>query len=473
MRLLRTFSLLAVAAVLALAIGGVIDQSHLEHGAVGACVLPLFMRADRTYAPFEDGGGGGGGTTLSEAEFQGKVLGKLDETKKTVDDLTKNHDQLDKDTKKSIEELHKSIKEFDGTSGQVKDFENKLKKMQLQLVHEQRMANGNPVDRISNCEEKRVKFNALVRQAVGGLGLTEEMKTSLGEDSAPGSTMINDALADDIYDALAQYGIFTSFDVKRLGTKTTKFPVKTARASASWVLAEGGAIPEDTAKAGGSVSLEVELCGALLPVSRQLLEDSEFDVTADVLDDFAQAIAQRIDHAALVADGTADATNGGFTGIFSGGTAITAASGNTTVETLDFEDITKVMLGVDPVVLNRMAKWWTHPQMLVRLLSIKDNNGRPIFLTSLEAPTVGGIGSILGYPVVPSFVAPNANTAGSKIIAFGDPRAQVVGVRKDFEFEASDHASWTTYERTFRGIARAGVKTRKASAIGYLQTAAS
>lgn len=421
---------------------------------------------------FEDGKNGGG-AALSEKEFQGKVLGKLDEQKETVDTLTKNLEDLDKDTKKSVEDLHKSIKAFEGTSGQVKDVETALAKVKLQLVNEQRMANGDPVQRISADEEKRVKFNAVVRNAAGGIGLNEEMKTSLGEDSSPGSTMINDDLSNDIYDSLAMYGIFPSFDVKRLGTKTTKFPVKTARASAGWVLTEGGTIPEDTAKAGTSVNLTVEVCASLLPVSKQLLEDSEFDVTADVLDDFAQSCAERIDHAALVADGTADATHGGFTGIFQGGTGVNAASGNTTVEALDFEDITKVLLGVDPIVLNRNARWWMHPQILVRMLSIKDSNGRPIFLTALEAPTVGAIGSILGYPVTPSFVAPNTNSAGNKVAAFGDPRAQVVGIRRDFEFEASDHAGWNTYERSFRGIARAGVKTRKASALGVLTLAAS
>lgn len=429
---------------------------------------------DNNFSPirdeFQDGGNGGG---MATKEFQDKVIEKLDGQKETVDTLTKNLEDLDKDTKKSVEDLHNAIKSFDGTSGQIADVELKMRKMQLQLVREQRMANGNPADRISGDEEKRVKFNAIVRNAVGGIGLNEEMKTSLGEDSSPGSTLIIDDLSNDIYDALAQYGIFTSFDVKRLGTKTTKFPVKTARASAGWVLTEGGTIPEDTAKAGTSVNCTMEVCASLLPVSKQLLEDSEFDVTADVLDDFAQACAERIDHAALVADGTADATHGGFTGIFEGGTAVNAASGNTTVETLDFEDITSVLLGVDPVVLQRNACWWLHPQILVRLLSIKDSNGRPIFLTAMEAPTVGAIGSILGYPVKPSFVAPNTNSASAKVAAFGDPRAQVVGIRKDFEFEASDHAGWNTYERSFRGIARAGVKTRKASALGVLTLAAS
>jgi HK97 family phage major capsid protein len=124
-------------------------------------------------------------------------------------------------------------------------------------------------------------------------------------------------------------------------------------------------------------------------------------------------------------------------------------------------------------VLNRASKWWMHPQMLVRLLSLKDSNGRPIFLTALEAPTAGGMGSILGYPVVPSFAAPTTNAANAKIAVFGDPGGLVVGMQNGFEFESSDHAGFTTYERYFRGIARAGVKVRRSQAFAVLTLPAS
>ena len=48
---------------------------------------------------------------------------------------------------------------------------------------------------------------------------------------------------------------------------------------------------------------------------------------------------------------------------------------------------------VAPVVLKRKPRWWMHPQMLVRMMGIKDNNGRPIFLGALEAPSYGAIGN--------------------------------------------------------------------------------
>jgi HK97 family phage major capsid protein len=414
---------------------------------------------------FEEFKGDNGGGGLSTAEFQAKVLETVGKVKTTTEELTKNYDNLQKETKSAFEELTKLKNEQAASQGELT---LAIKKLTLRMGQELRLANGDPIQRIKADPEKRNLLNAAVRMACKA-PLSAVHRTTLGEDATPGSTMIVDALADDIYDTLAGYGAWSSFDVRRVGTKTTKFPVKTARAAANFILTEGGDITEDTAKAGTSVDLTLEVIGALLPVSRQLLDDSEFDVTSDVLGDFAEAIAYRLDWACLQADGGADATDGNMTGIFGGGgTAAAAAAGNVTTETTDLEDWIKCLTTVDAGILSRPCKWWMNPQILVRALGVKDSNGRPIFLTALEAPAAGSIGSILGYPVVAAHAAPTANAANAKIAVFGDPGGLVVGMRNGFEMEQSDHAGFTTYERYFRGVARAGVKVRRSQAFAVL-----
>ena len=190
------------------------------------------------------------------------------------------------------------------------------------------------------------------------------------------------------------------------------------------------------------------------------------------MEDFQQAWNLRLDTAAFVGNGTADGTNGGFTGLFNAGTKAPAAQGNTTAGTLDFDDVNRCLTTVAPVVLKRKPQWWVHPQMLVRLMGIKDNNGRPIFLGALEAPSYGAIGTILGYPVVPVMAAPNTDGPGEPVAAFGDRSGQVVGVRDDFVFESSDHYRWNTLERSFRAYGRAATGCRQANAFAVLQTAA-
>lgn len=430
---------------------------------------------------------------LPEQEFQSRVLGGIEAQKKagdalkaeieahgkSVHGLTAKYDELDRSTKKAFDELTAMKKHANDSQASFDATVRKIGEIEQRLAREHRAGYGDPMQRISGDERLRQTFNIAVRMAMDQGGDMQRVirngyqkdivQRALGETSSPGSTIIDDVLAAELYDTLARYGIWNTFQVMRVGTRQTKLPVATARPVANFILTEAGTIADDANKTGTSVTLQIEVIAALLNVSRQLLDDSTFDVTSVVLDDFGQAVANRLDYACLQATGAADATNGGMTGIFGGGgTAAAAAATHATVELTTLSDWTGTLLAVDPAVLQRPAKWWMHPQIIVRAINVKDSNGRPIFYTANEAPTVGGLGSILGYPVVPCQAAPTANVATSKVAVFGDPAGQVVGVRSDFAFEASDQFRWNTYERSFRAIARAGTKIRRATAFGVL-----
>jgi HK97 family phage major capsid protein len=444
---------------------------------------------------------------LADAEFQEKVL-------KGVEGLNGEMESIQQD----LSAVEKRIKRYDEMfGGDPKDWPKEYRKIQeditrlknnhndmahnqeLMVKHIQALEStkrniirgefGSPAARISADPQMRARFNLAVRLAVDkkgdlvhrceplfdrlGLDMRDAREQmvykALGEDSSPGSTIIDDKLGDEIYDTLSTFGIWNTFAVRRLTTKQTKWPIKTARTVTNVILTEAGTITDDANKAGTSVTLEVELLACLLNVSLQLVEDSEIDVTADVLDDFAESYAERLDHFALTAAGAANATDGGMTGVFEGGTLVAAAATEDTVEELDLEDFMAALLAVDPIVLNRQSKWWMHPHVLIRMLGIKDSSGRPIFQTAMEAPSPGAVGSILGYPVVLAFKAPSANVANTKVATFGDPAGHVMGIRTDFKFEASDEHKWNTYERSFRGVGRAGSKIRRALAFANLR----
>jgi HK97 family phage major capsid protein len=451
------------------AAGGSAMSGKLALGGLGCMALPT---GGKLYHQQSDPG-----VALPEKEFQDKSLALMEQAKTGVEKLTQDFDRLDKETKKNFEDLTR----LKNNQGSLEDTLKAIQKVNLSLANERRMAFGTPIQRICNDPEKRARFNAWVRMAVDNNGdmtkIAKELMKALGEDSSPGSTLINAELAQDIYDSLAMYGAWNTLGVRRLGTKIQKLPIKTVRPIAYVLMSEGDTLADDANKAGTSVDLEVEIIAVLLNVSMQLIQDSEFDITSDILNDFAEAFAYRLDFLAFAANGTSTGTaaklHGGMTGLFNFGTAAAAASGNTTVETLDFEDVTKCRLTVDSGVNSRATKWWMHPFILTRMLSIKDSNGRPIFLTALEAPTPGAIGSILGSPVVLVEAAPSTNSASAKVAVYGDPQAYCVGIRQDFTFESSDHHKWNTLQRSFRGYGRAGTKGRKASALATLTLAAS
>src|SRR5262249_23737543 len=145
---------------------------------------------------------------------------------------------------------------------------------------------------------KRAAFNLIVRMACNRGGelqnAIEAIKKDLDSANTPGSTAINDKLLPEVYDTLGTFRIWNTLGVPPLSSKTTNMPVKTTRALAVW-LDEAGQITPDSTKAGTSVAATVKKAGVLLAISRELLQDAEFDITADVLDDFAEAIAYRFD----------------------------------------------------------------------------------------------------------------------------------------------------------------------------------
>lgn len=423
------------------------------------------------------------------------------EQKTLKEKFTSDIGNLSKTAKDLQEDITKLKNHGNDTQGRYDELSRKMRLLDARVQYEMRSAIGDPIARIERNEELRMRLNCAIRvmlskegdfhkrlkhqlKALGldGKKIGDDLRVcmsddelharALGEDSSPGSTLIDDQLAKEIYDTLTSFGIWSTFGVRNVGTKQTKYPLKTARPVANFVLTEGDAIGDDANKAGGSVTLEVEVLAVLLNVSLQLLEDSEFDVTRDILNDFAEALAYRLDYASVLGDGTADATNGGMTGILNAWTAANAAAGNSTIEATQLEDWQRVLLTVDPIVLTRMAKWWMHPQTLIRSLAIRDLSGRPLFQTALEAPSTTGIGSILGYPVQLGYIFPTTNAANAKPVAFGDPESHIIGIRRNFVTEASDHHKWNTLQRSFRGWGRAGVKTRSATGGSYLKLSA-
>ncbi len=458
------FGLLGLIGVLSLC--GVFGDS--AHGGVAMAALPFLGIRPLICEEF-GGGEGGGGAALSTKDFQDKVLSTVKTIKTDQEKLLTNYDNLDKETKKTFEELTKVKNQFEGYDAEFKKIDLLVKKLQVQLALEGRMANGgNSLSLGQRTIRDKETAKSVFGQIALAVGRPDIAAKALGEDTSPGSTMINDQLAADIYDSLLRYGAWATLGVRPVGTKNTKIPVKTVRPVANFILTEGGTISDDTNKAGTSVTLEVEVIAVLLNVSLQLLEDGEYDVVADILDDFIEAVNFRCDFAAFQGTGAADATHGGVTGLFNFGTAATATATRTTIAATKYDDWLKCLTTVDAAVLSRPARWWIHPTLLAAAIGVQDSNGRPIFQTALEAPSAGGIMNLFGFPVTMVGAAPSTNAASAKVAAFGDPRAYAVGMRKGFTFEASDQARWTTLERSFRGHCRFDGVGAKASALSVL-----
>lgn len=405
------------------------------------------------------------------------VLDGIQTVKSNQETLLKNYDQLSKETKAAMEELTK-VKNQQQSADEIL---RSMQKMQRQLALESRNVFGssNPAKRIAYNEEKRHLFLARLGKSLSILESMPEHIRAIAKDldtgNTPGSTFIaNNELERDIYDLLASYGVFNQFDVRRIGATASEIRLKTARVAATFI-DEAATISADSTKAGSKVAVTPKKIACLISVSSELLQDDIGGLLEDVLNDIAESIAFRIDWACTAADGGADSTDGGFTGILGGGgTDRTAASGNTTVATLDYEDWLACVTNMPVGLLQRGGLFWTmNPTILAKSALLKDTTGRPLFQTALEAPIGGAVGSILGYPVVTSAAAPSTDSAGARLAALGDPMALGVRIRKDITFDRSNEWAFDTDEISFRGTARAGIKVKAATAFQVLKAAAS
>lgn len=405
------------------------------------------------------------------------VLDGIQTVKSNQETLLKNYDQLSKETKAAMEELTKTKNRMDSAE----DILKAMQKMQKALALESRNVFGstNPAKRIAYNEEKRNLFLARLCVQLDIVSKAPEHIRTICKDldsgNTPGSTFIaNNELERDIYDLLAGYGVFNQFDVRRIGAASSEIRLKTARVAAIFI-DEAAQISADSTKAGSKVAVTPKKIACLISVSSELLQDDVGGLLEDVLNDVAESMAFRVDWICTAADGGADSTDGGFTGILGGGgTDRTAASGNTTVATLDYEDWLACVTNMPVGLLQRGGlKWFMNPTILAKSALLKDTTGRPLFQTALEAPIGGAVGSILGYPVVPSAAAPSTDSAGARLAALGDPMALGVRIRKDMTFDRSNEWAFDTDEITFRGTMRAGARVKAATAFQVLKTAAS
>lgn len=401
-------------------------------------------------------------------------------------ELTTQVDRLDKETKKSLEDLTKMKQAANDIAG----LGLAMKRVEANLRREKRLAFGDPIQRIMQDDEMRIKLNLAMREIAqhrwggltqqveklrsdaGALGITGK---ALSEASTPGSTTILDVdILKEMYDLLFSFGAWSTMNVNRMGTKVTKLPVQTADPIAYVILTEGATVDDDTNIAGTSVNLQVEMIAVLINVSYQLLEDSEFDITSWIMRRFANAYNQRLDFLTFAANGGSNSTHGGMTGVFNFGTSVAAQNGHKNISQLDIIDFTYAMTAVSAAVLQRMsARWWMHPQNLARVAAIKDGQGRSLFMTILEVPTPMGIGSIMGFPVTLVGTAPTGDGTSTQVAAFGDPAAMEVGIRQDYSFESTDAFKFNTMQRSFRAWGRFGVKGRLSTGLSILSTSSS
>jgi HK97 family phage major capsid protein len=199
--------------------------------------------------------------------------------------------------------------------------------------------------------------------------------------------------------------------IRQTSNKEIEVPSKTATFAAAWT-AETGTRSETTGYTTSLNTIPTHELYALVDISSALLEDSVFDLEAEMNTEFAEQFAKAEGSAFISGNGTNKPT-----GIVNGSTvASTAAANAASIVTDDLMDLVHDLKSE----YARSASFMLNRATLGAIRKLKDTAGQYIFQTGFSGQS-GLPNTILGHPYVEAPDVADIAT-GAKSVIFGDFR---------------------------------------------------
>lgn len=244
---------------------------------------------------------------------------------------------------------------------------------------------------------------------------------------------VSNAILDTVETESAALSAFPSI---RMSAKQQRLPVLSALPTAYWVNPSDTGLKQTTQMAWANKFIEAEEIAAIVPIPEAVLDDSGFDVWAQVQPKIAEAIGRVLDEAVFFGvnkpstfptDIVAAAVAAGNTVNLSTGTPPTAAAGGVK-SILDQVVGTVEADGYD-------VNGWVAPRAFRSILrQVRDTTGNRLADVSLT--------DIDGDPIYYAMPGqwPNPATVGSVRAIAGDFTRGFVGVRQDITYKILDQA---------------------------------
>lgn len=168
-----------------------------------------------------------------------------------------------------------------------------------------------------------------------------------------------------------------------------------------------------TAGKFGSVELTGFLAGALTKISKSLINNTDIDIVAFVVDEMARAFKRFIEHELLIGTPASSGVSAKVLGLSTITNGVTTASPTaiTADELIDLQDSIKDEFQQDAI-------WIMSSQTRTAIRKLKDNYGRYLLQDDITQPFGR---SLLGKPVYVSDNMPDIGDGGN-IIYYGDMR---------------------------------------------------
>ena len=198
--------------------------------------------------------------------------------------------------------------------------------------------------------------------------------------------------------------------VRATSNKEIEVPSKTASFAAAWT-AEAGTRSETTGYTTSLNTIPTHELYALVDISSALLEDSVFDLEAEMNTEFAEQFAKAEGNAFIEGNGTNKPT-----GILNGTTVSHTATGAASA-VISTDNLMDLVHGLKSEYAQN-AVMMMNRTTLGRIRKLKDTAGQYIFQAGFQGSS-GLPNTILGHPYVEAADMPDANSA-TKSVIFGD-----------------------------------------------------
>ena len=211
-----------------------------------------------------------------------------------------------------------------------------------------------------------------------------------------------------------------------------------------------------------TVALAQNLAGALVKISRSLINNTDFDVVTYAITKCAEAIAKFMEGELLAGTGA----SGHMTGALVGGTSQTAAAATA----LTMDDLINVQMKVNQRFRdNPKACWIMKTATLTAIRKLKDQENRYLLTPDVAA----GFGyQLLGHHVYESD-AMEAVAASKKTVLFGDFSGLAVRITPEVEVQVLNEKFATQHATGLAVWVEADSKVTEPAKIAYLTMAAS
>ena len=284
-------------------------------------------------------------------------------------------------------------------------FEQKLNEIEKMLKRPANMMEAKDIDLSLKA------WNSFMRKGVQDMDEMERKALTVGTGATAGNLAPSEYVEELIKVVTEMSPVRSVARIRQTSMKEIEVPSKTASFAAAWT-AETGTRSETTGYTTSLNTIATHELYALVDISSALLEDSAFDLEAEMNLEFAEQFAKAEGGAFISGNGTNKPT-----GITNGSTVASTTAANAASITTD--DLMDLVHGLKSEYA-RNASFMLNRATLGEIRKLKDTAGQYIFQTGFSGQA-GLPNTILGHAYVEAVDVADIGT-GAKSVIFGDYR---------------------------------------------------